>query len=345
MTRKIKYSKPIGDVSTEKERIVEMEYALRKTVSEVTCNLIDFPRRKSCLLCGGGVDSADQFLHRKVSFLRCAKCGHIQSANSPTAEYDRIVHDALGYSGIYPDTSKEDYDSRIQRVYEPKLAWMLEALADERQRLREASWLDIGCGAGYFLSALKEKGISNCHGVDIDQHNLSIARKYLGQDVVSESAQTVGKIIASTKANVITAFFVLEHVEDMAEVICALKAKPRGTVFAVAVPTFSFISLFEGLVDNHYPRSLDAMVHTQIYTEKSLEFLFEESGFSIVSEWIFGQDIADIHRFLNVGISMNYPDRLRNEYSEKLAKLIDPLQGVLDRSGFSDSRHLLAIKA
>tara|TARA_R110000796_G_scaffold11478_2_gene38261 strand:+ start:166913 stop:167950 length:1038 start_codon:yes stop_codon:yes gene_type:complete len=344
MDRQIKYSKPIGDVSTEKSRIVEMEHALRKTVSEVTRNLEKFPRRQSCLLCGEAADSAEQFFHRKVEFLRCSNCGHIQSFNVPTLEYDRIVSDSLGYSGIYPDTSKKDYDSRIQRVYEPKLAWMLEALGNEPQRLKDSAWLDIGCGTGSFLSALKEKGFSNYHGVDVDQHNLSIAQKYLGKDVVSESAKSVGEIIASTEADVITAFFVLEHVEEMVEVVNALRTKPKGTIFAIAVPTFSFISLFEGFVENHYPRSLDAMVHSQIYTEKSIDYLFSASGFEVLSEWIFGQDIADIHRFFEVGLAESYPENMRREFSSKFSKIIDPLQQIVDQAAFADSKHVLAVK-
>jgi cyclopropane fatty-acyl-phospholipid synthase-like methyltransferase len=344
--RKIKFSKSIGDVVSEKNRIVDMESRLQAIVVEATGHLSSYPDRRNCLLCGSDVALAEQFLHRKIKFLHCHNCGHVQTQCEPDGQYEEIVASALGYKEIYPDSSWEDFQSRTERVYQPKLEWIIEGLGARatKAELANLSWLDIGCGAGYFLNALIKNGFSNCAGTDLDVHNLAVAEKYLDGGQVFQSETSVADTIKNAASDVITAFYVLEHVSDMKDVIDALSRKEQGTIFVFAVPVFSFISIFEGLVEKHYPRSLDAMVHTQIFTDESIDYMMEKSGFEIVSEWIFGQDIADIHRFIDVGLNSNYPQSLRDQFSQKFAKLIDPLQMVLDGARFSDSRHIIAIK-
>ena len=67
-------------------------------------------------------------------------------------------------------------------------------------------------------------------------------------------------------------FLCLSMLEEIHRTIDVL-SKRSGTMFAFAVPVFGLITMFESIVESHYPRCLDAMLHTQIFTEK-VDFFF-----------------------------------------------------------------------
>ena len=89
---------------------------------------------------------------------------------------------------------------------------------------------------------------------------------------------------------------------------------------------------------------MDAVVHTQIYTEKSINYALEISGFEKISQWVFGQDAEDFSRFILESLRYNYPDDMFQEMSDKLLNLQDDLQHLFDVKHLSDQRHIIAIK-
>lgn len=339
-----KYSKSAGDIRREGAGIIAQELSLQQTVLEVTGLLAQYPDRARCIVCEGNLQNSDIFLHRDIPFKHCTRCGHIQTAQEPDEHYEQAASMALGYEGIYPELNQKDYQSRCERIYAPKADWIFESLAETSRKPADLKWCDLGCGAGYFLKSLQNVGCSQIRGLDVDKHNLDIAQKMLDEDVVSLNPYSFDQSIANVEADIYTAFFVLEHIRDTSKVIKALSEKPPGTLFAFSVPVFGFIALMESIIKDHYPRSLDAMMHTQIYTEQSLAFLVEEAGYEMVSEWVFGQDMIDIHRFMNVNLARQYPEKLCRDSMAKIEELIDPMQSAIDRAHFADARHILVVK-
>lgn len=338
------YSKPSGDVRKESLSIIKQEQSLQRTITEITALLVNYPVRDNCLLCRCALAGSEIFLHRGTPFYECRHCHHIQTQNNPDSTYEKAVSQALGYEGVYPALNIENYKKRCERIYRPKADWIFETLRKDDKDPCRLTWCDIGCGTGSFLYALQEMGCQNLYGIDRDEHNLKIAQDVLGNSIVSRHAGSFAQALHSHSADIYSAFFVLEHVTEAADAIEALKALPSGTYLAFSVPTFGFITLFESILRDHYPRNLDAMMHTQIYTEDSLRYFLNQAGFTPVSEWIFGQDTIDIHRFLSVNLKDIYPSSLYNRVQEKLNPLIDPLQAVIDRGHFSDARHILAVR-
>ena len=67
-------------------------------------------------------------------------------------------------------SSQAEHASRVRRVYAPKLEWIVRrlkenGLADPLAR----KWCEIGCGAGYFLDALRQAGAGAFQGIEADQ--------------------------------------------------------------------------------------------------------------------------------------------------------------------------------
>ena len=86
------------------------------------------------------------------------------------------------------------------------------------------------------------------------------------------------------------------------------------------------------------------MLHTHLFSEASIEYFLEAAEYDLVGEWIFGQDMMDIHRLLKMNLQARYPKELERYIDAKLGGLIDPLQAILDEASFSDSRHIIARK-
>lgn len=338
------YSKSAGDISRESRSIVEQDKDLQQTILRVTEKLSSYPDRDACLLCGAGLADALVFLHRDIPFCQCRGCGHMQTRKQPDEAYEKLALRELGYEGIYPELDPQSYKKRCERVYKPKADWIEDSLRERGIALTSLSCCDIGCGAGSFLYTLKEKGCDRLSGFDIDPHNLGIARKMVGPGEIEHHNGSLAEAIVSRHADLFTSFFVFEHVARMADVIQAMKEKPAGTFFAFAVPVFGFITLFESIIKDHYPRNLDAMMHTQLYTDASICYLLDAAGYEKIGEWVFGQDSVDLHRYLAVHLAELYPPRLYEEVMDKVSSLVDPLQGAVDRAHFSDARHVIAVR-
>lgn len=271
----------------------------------------------------------------------CGTCGHVATRHLPGADYDTLVHKALGYEGIYPEMDAAAYDARTRRVYTPKAEWIFESLIADPKAL---SWCDIGCGAGNFLKSLQSLGCSRLSGVDIDAHNLSIAEKMVGTNIVHRHDGTLDQVFQKFPADIYTAFFVFEHVPDMTAVARAIRALPRGTHLAFAVPMFGFITLFESIWKHHYPRNLDAMMHTQMFTDASVDYFLKSAGLQKTAEWVFGQDAIDLRRYLAVNLKGRYPAPLYDAMMTKVNGMVDPLQSAIDGAHMADARHILAVR-
>jgi len=167
------------------------------------------------------------------------------------------------------------------------------------------------------------------------------ASAILGDGVTDHFSGSLGEAVRAYPAEVYAAWFVLEHCLETAALLDALRDRPRGTVFMFSVPTYGLATLLESACDGHYARSLDSVLHTQLFTDRSIEFAMTRAGYEIKAEWLFGQDADDLYRALiargEQGASQAAIARLGDALSE--------IQGAVDRARLSDSRHVLAVRS
>lgn len=142
----------------------------------------------------------------------------------------------------------------------------------------QAAILDIGCGAGFAVSALLSEGFLNARGIDATSGLVEIARgRSLPVDFVAEG-QTESYLHARRQTlDAALLFEVLEHLEYGKQVgfLRSIRAAIRvGGVFLCQVPNAMCIA-------SSYLRYND-WTHRCLFTMSSLEFVLESAGFEVM---------------------------------------------------------------
>lgn len=342
-----RYSKPVGDVLQETS-ILESEWKDRvKRQQQFTEALQRFPLRKRCICCAESLRGI-HFDHHRVGFVECHLCGHVQTAKKPSPGYPHDMCDNTLYSNVYPELSEQEYRSRRDRIYRPKLDWILSTMSaigyPETELLRK-QWVEIGSGAGYFLSAANQMGVRQIIGLEADEQLVARSRQHNPNVTTQLWKRRFDNALDDFDAELYCSFFVLEHADDLMPVWNALRRKPSGTFFAFSVPIFGFSCLLEQAFANDYARNLDGVLHTQLFTDTSIRHGLKLAGYTLVGEWIFGQDILDLTRLLNNATDRGLRDAaIYSDLLGDLRKAQDALQGALDINRLADQRHLLAVR-
>jgi hypothetical protein len=334
------YSKPPLDVAAHTARLIADNDELLNRQRKIALALRGQPRRSRCILCGSSLTSAQPFSHRGVPYVSCDGCGHIQCAAEAPLKYPYGEQD---FADIYRPLSPAAYRDRTERIYVPKLEWAIRAAkAVGLGDLSTRSWLDIGSGAGNFVDALRRAGARQAGGLEAEATLVLQANAASEKPLVRQFAGSLAQAVRENAADIYVAWFVLEHCFDTMEFLDALRERPAGTVFVFSVPTFGLATLLETAFDDHYARSLDSVLHLQLFTDSSIKYAMDRAGFEIRAEWIFGQDADDFYRALVTRVrTLGIP--LADEV-ERLAAALPDIQQAFDRARLSDSRHILAVK-
>lgn len=104
------------------------------------------------------------------------------------------------------------------------------------QRGRPCRLLDVGCGRGLRLTSFARKGY-DVAGIDFDEAAVEYVRDHLGFPAICGDVDAAVEHFAPGSFDVVTAFYVLEHVLDVQDTlaVCQRLLKPGGWL-AAAVP-------------------------------------------------------------------------------------------------------------
>ncbi|MEA3254636.1 MAG: class I SAM-dependent methyltransferase [Candidatus Altiarchaeota archaeon] len=132
--------------------------------------------------------------------------------------------------------------------------------------------LDFGCGTGYNMLVLQRVG--QVEGVDISEHSkLSCEKQGLEVRLLDICGDDNNVSKLSDRYDLITAFDVLEHIDDDLTVISRLRSMLKeGGYLLITVPAFNF------LWTNHD----NILHHKRRYTKKELQDKLEKNGFKVV---------------------------------------------------------------
>ncbi|WP_119461620.1 class I SAM-dependent methyltransferase [Rhodospirillaceae bacterium SYSU D60014] len=209
---------------------------------------------------------------------RCADCGIVflnprpaSSRYEPGWLQKRYLPKSIERGFFSPDLKPD-----LPRIYEK-----YRKIADMAAMLKpKEPVVDIGCGIGLSMLALKHKGIRSI-GVEVDHEFLTFARDTLGlqvryHDVTAEPLEQ--------RTDVATMNSVLEHVEDPVGFLSAIRrnilAKPRfGRSGALALTVPNLMSL-EFLRDGREWRVITGD-HLWYFTEDSLAMVAKRAGFEV----------------------------------------------------------------
>jgi 2-polyprenyl-3-methyl-5-hydroxy-6-metoxy-1,4-benzoquinol methylase len=141
----------------------------------------------------------------------------------------------------------------------------------DRDSIRSSTVLEIGCGNGYLLSQLKEKG-ARILGIEPGQQAITGANKF-GVEIIRDVFPSTQ--IENKKFDIITHYCVLEHITDPDDFLNVhLKhLKENGKIIAAVPDCSEYIRDAEISIFTHE--------HYSYFTANSLNKLFEKNGFSV----------------------------------------------------------------
>jgi len=160
----------------------------------------------------------------------CKNCRAIFNSDCRSLSYDRdyFINE---YREQYGKTYLEDFGN-IYNLSMARLDRILELLAIDGK----LSLLDIGCAAGFFLKAAKDRGISTLLGVEISAYAADYCRKTFGIDVIESPFDNVD---LHKRFDIISSWFFIEHCMDPMDAMKRIYSMlNKGGVFALSVPSF-----------------------------------------------------------------------------------------------------------
>lgn len=231
---------------------------------------------------------------------------HIESVYGTDDYYEKIVREI-----------HKQYQYRKNTFGKDRYTYIVERL---NLNPRKVKILDVGCGAGYFLSVLKDMGISH-KGLEVAPHLIRYCKE-LGLNVDANSIHEE----PDEEYDVISLFDVLEHLADPIAIfkIINKKIKPGGFCIIFTPNIHSVGYELMGAKQN----TLVPFEHLCFFNRNSFKYLCAQTSFLIHSLETFGLDITDY--LLLKEYEDNFP------YTKKLKEMVGLIQGIIDKNGLSN---------
>jgi SAM-dependent methyltransferase len=222
-----------------------------------------------CYNCGSGrhsyYDSENGF-----TLVKCQECGLLYV--NPRPEDDDILR--AHQQGVHGGLQAFDVTGSFDRDKVKRHKKILKDFFGNGESLQGKTWLDIGCGHGEFLVALREFGRESilAKGTEPNVHKKILARK-MGLDVDYFDLNT-----HEGKYDVISFLNVYSHLPDPPDSILAWSRllKPQGEFLIETGDTAEFKS-------KDHPKPLYLPDHLSFASEKIVVRILNRSGFEITA--------------------------------------------------------------
>ena len=271
-------------------------------------------------MCGAAHDSAKLFLEENIDSSRLSEFS-FASRKQPEYMCHRLVQCQVcdlvyvpyppGQDELAAAYHNADYDSSEEG--NDAAAAYLRAIRAVLVRLpRRQSALEIGTGTAVFLEHLQQSGFEQLVGVEPSTAAIAAApmhrRAWIRQGIFVESD------FPPESFDLICCFMTMEHVADPAQITSAAMRllRPGGALVTV---THDYRSLVNRLLGKKSP--IIDIEHMQLFSARSISYLFEKSGYQNVSVQKFPNTYA-MRYWLRLA---PLPDRRKAALTSLLAKL------------------------
>ncbi|MDR2651575.1 MAG: class I SAM-dependent methyltransferase [Prevotellaceae bacterium] len=233
------------------------------------CPLCDSIRVKHELICKDYLASGERF-----EIYVCLQCNFLFTNKFPSNNSIGKYYDDPKY--ISHSDIKKGF---INKLYHFVRTYMVKRKLNficKQSNKKTGKILDIGCGTGYFLNEAKRKGWET-FGIEKNENANKMAIEYFGLYVKPED-----HIYKFPKGSfdVITLWHVLEHLEDLTEIMEKMYdlLLPDGIV-VIAVPN---CSSYDARHYKAYWAGYDIPRHLWHFTPKTMELFSKKFKFNIV---------------------------------------------------------------
>ena len=280
--------------------------------------------------------------NKKYNVLICEKCSFTKLNPLPTQEELNSF-----YSNQYREKfSSQNYVDDSVVNYEQQRADRIVDVIKDDFNINYKYILDIGCSSGTLLKTISNLSAnitpSSIYGIEMnDNYRDYILNSGLSikKNITNENIENfyIGK---ENMFDFISLVHVLEHLHNPRKALEAIqKLLNKDGLFYIEVPNLK--TPYSNLTKNYF-----AIYHLYYFSEKSLRFLLEDVGFSIVEEkQIAGTSICFVckkNTFNNIPVREKYNNefesivRTLQKYEKKYPLLVLKQQviGLLDLIGF-----------
>lgn len=172
------------------------------------------------------------------------------------------------------DEHKQDMSAFYEKIFGKDLLKISKSLKKKPQELRI---LDFGCGMGFFLNSLRDKGYESLKGYELDKAQAQTARE-MGFDVEQSDDPLEWLKNCNSNYDVIFSIDVLEHiqVEYLQQTLEGMKniISKNGALVATVPNANATMSARWRYID---------WTHKVSFTEHSLSHIVRSSGFNVES--------------------------------------------------------------
>lgn len=230
-------------------------------------------RHRACPVCTADVPeplhlnqlAAVHGLDMSYQVARCGACGFHYACDLPI--------DAQ-YSAYYQVVSKYDSQGRVSALDRQRIDAAV-ALCERAGVSKMSRILDIGCGFGAFLAALRDAGWRHVTGLDPAPHSAQMARELFGlSGIQSGWLANAGEVTNLHEADLVCLMAVVEHLPQLSHDLGALIAQMRpGSRLLLEVPA---LEAFQS--DAGEPFGELSLEHIQFFSATSLCNLLPRLG-------------------------------------------------------------------
>lgn len=220
----------------------------------------------SCNICNSNKISL-KFIKEGINFVKCEKCGFVFVYPTPSIKTQQEYYDKEYKSGLYKlvgDTEnlrKKLNQRRFSEIskYSPK-----------------GNLLDIGCGAGFFLDAAAEQGLS-VYGVELSTEAASKTRQR-HKNIFNGPLENAK--YQDSFFDVVAIFDLIEHVLDPDITIKEIHriVKPGGLI----IFTTPDISSWHARIMGKYWYQINPHQHLFYFSPHTMKKILEKNGFTVV---------------------------------------------------------------
>lgn len=222
-------------------------------------------KRRPCPLCGG---SAHEPYCRKAGFayVRCGSCRLVYVADIPAGN----VH--------FEDEFFTPFDVVSLGANPTRAARMARAVSELRRRFgarRDVRILDVGCGKGWNLLFLKDRGYTAARGIDLNRQALEIARRH---GLAVEEGLLEDRRYPDASFDAVIMDQVVEHLEEPLALLREVRrVLAPGGLFWSSVPNVDAWHIRLFLKERH--RHFAGDRHLNLFNPRTYARLMAAAGF------------------------------------------------------------------
>lgn len=298
--------------------------------------------KKDCPICDNSTVFRGTVM--AVRYRECSYCSHLFSELMPSKDFLANYYEQPDSAQIatYVDLEFTTLENRQSKIAKEKVAFVVGVLDKVHvPHGPEPLWVDIGCGVGDLLLESRDSGFTVV-GVEPDPiqaqvasiRHIEVIRQFL------TDSSDIPEVVS--QARVLSLLNLVEHVAEPRQFVSNVtRALGPGAILVIEVPRYPSVSAlvqFAGMRD--VSRYINPLEHLNIFSDRSMELLLKEVGFSTIGKWTYGSDALET--FSAVGETLGWSGGFGDP---ALENQINKLQSSIDKAYLSDNMIVVAAKS